>query len=132
MTVKDYISDKDRFAKHLGIQLSEVSTGKAKAQMQIKEEHLNSVNIIHGGAVFTLADLTFAAASNSHGTVAVAINASISFMKSAEKGDVLYAEAFEVSINHKLASYTVQIKNSADELIASFQGMVYRKKESLI
>jgi len=129
MDIKEFLKN-DRFAAFLGIELLEAVDGMAKAKLEIKEEHLNTISIAHGGAIFSLADYTFAAASNSHGNIAVAINASISFIKAAGKG-TLIAEAFEVSRNHKLATYNINITNSAKELIASFQGMVYRKRDSI-
>jgi len=124
------IMRKDRFAAMLGIELLEASDGKAKAKLEIKDEHLNAIDIAQGGAIFSLADLAFAAASNSHGNIAVAINANISFVKAAGKG-ILFAEAVETSLNNRIATYTINITNSQGELIACFQGMVYRKKEAI-
>jgi acyl-CoA thioesterase len=121
---------KDRFARYNGIELLEAADGHAKTRMAVTEDHLNGLGIVHGGAIFTLADFTFAAASNSRGNIAVAINANISFMKSAT-GGVLYAEAREISINPKLGTYTIDVTNESGELLAIFQGMVYRKKERL-
>ena len=120
----------DRFAQHSGIELLEIAPGRAKARMTITDAHLNGVNVVHGGAIFTLADLAFAAASNSHGTVAVAINVSITFMKAGTTG-TLWAEARELSRNFKLGSYTVEVKDDAGELVALFQGLVYRKSEKI-
>jgi acyl-CoA thioesterase len=120
----------DRFAQHSGIELLEIGEGRAKARMAINDSHLNGVNLVHGGAIFTLADLVFAAASNSHGTVAVAINASIWFVKAARQG-TLFAEAKEVSRNPKLATYSIQVTDDSGELVASFEGMVYRKKDQI-
>ena len=120
----------DRFAEHNGIELLEVSKGRAKAKMQIKSQHLNGVGIVHGGAIFTLADSVFAVASNSHGTVALAINVSISYLKAARSG-TLFADAEEVSLNPKLATYSVRVTNENDDLIALFQGTVYRKKDKI-
>jgi acyl-CoA thioesterase len=99
--------------------------------MPVKEEHLNGLDIVHGGATFTLADLAFAVASNSHGKVAVAINANVSYMAAAKKGATLYAEAREKSRNHKLATYEVEVSDDNGELVAVFNGMVYRKKSDL-
>jgi len=62
--------------------------------------------------------------------VAVAINANISYMKAVSSGE-LYAEAREISINHKIGAYTIDVTNEAGELLAVFQGMVYRKKEKV-
>ena len=119
---------KDRFAAHCGIELLEVSTGRARAKLVLQPHHLNGLGSTQGGAIFTLADFTFAAASNSHGPVAVAINVSISFLKATQTG-VLWAEARELSKNFKLGTYTVEVKDDLGELVAIFQGMVYRKSE---
>ncbi len=94
--IKEYFSQKDAFARKCGIELLEVGTGSAKARVKLTSEHHNGVGIAHGGIIFTLADYVFAAASNSHGTVAVAINANISYLKAAKDGS-LYAQGREVS-----------------------------------
>jgi acyl-CoA thioesterase len=128
--VKNFFKN-DRFADHVGIELLEVSKGRAKAKMQIKEHHLNGVNIAHGGAIFSLADLAFAVASNSHKTVALSINVSISYLKASAAGDTLFAEANEVSLNPKLATYEVRVTDEANDIIAIFLGTVYRKKDKI-
>jgi acyl-CoA thioesterase len=122
--------ENDRFAKHLGIEMLEYTGGKAKARMAIKDHHLNSAGMLHGGAIFSLADAVFSAASNSHGTLAVAINVSISFFKAVKSG-ILTATAEEASFNPRLATYLITVNDEAGNKIALFQGTVYRKKESL-
>lgn len=121
---------KDKFAEYNGIKLLEAADGHARSSMSITPQHLNGLGIVHGGALFSLADFTFAAASNSRGNIAVAINANISYMKSVSSG-TLYADAREISVNHKLGTYTIDITDEAGELLAVFQGMVYRKKEKV-
>ena len=98
--------------------------------MDISDEHLNGIGTVHGGALFTLADFTFAVAANSHGRVTVAINANISYMKAVSRGK-LTAEAREISLNPKLATYTIDIIDEDGELIAIFQGLAYRKRENI-
>ena len=120
----------DQFARSCGIELLTVSPGHATARMVLTPRHLNAVGTVQGGAIFTLADFVFAAASNSHGTVAVAINVNSTFMKAAQTG-TLWAEAKEVSKNFKLGSYTVEVKDDQGELVAIFQGLAYRKKDKL-
>ena len=127
--VKKFL-DADRFAKHLGIEMLEFSQGRAKARMTLRDHHLNSAGAVHGGAIFSLADAVFSVASNSHGTLAMAINVSISFFKAAKSG-TLYAEGREVSINPKLATYLIDVKDETGIAIALFQGTVYRKKDQL-
>lgn len=127
MDFKKFFQETDLFAKHCGMELLEVEPGYAKGRMKIEGFLLNGVQIVHGGAIFTLADFVFAAASNARGTVAVAINGNIQFIKAVSEG-YLYAEAKENALNPKLGNYTVNITNEKNEIIAIFQGMVYRKK----
>ncbi len=121
---------KDQFAADAGIELLAVQAGYARARMAVEPRHWNGLGTVQGGAIFTLADFAFAAAANSYGQVAVAINVSITFIKAAKAG-TLWAEAREVSKNFKLGSYTVEIKDEQGELIALFQGLAYRKQEKL-
>ncbi len=121
---------KDRFAEFVGIELIEAAPGFARAKMNIGEHHLNGLDRVHGSAIFTLADLVFAVASNAHGNASVAVNVSISFMK-ASTGGVLYAEAAEISRNPKLGSYTIRVTDEEGDLVALFQGMAYIKKDKL-
>ena len=120
----------DRFAAHAGIELLSVAPGQAKVKMVLQPIHCNGLNTVHGGAIFTLADFAFAAASNSYGTVAVALNVSITFMKAATTG-TLWAEAREVSRNFKVGTYLVEVKDDQGDLVAQFQGLAYRKKDKL-
>jgi acyl-CoA thioesterase len=129
--IKRFFSAEDLFARHTGIELLEVGQGWAKASMKIEPFHFNGAKTVHGGAIFTLADFAFAVASNSHGTLAMGINTSVSFVKAATKG-TLYAEAREQARNLRLASYSVQITDDVNDVVAIFQGMVYRKKEPII
>ena len=122
--------EKDRFAAFVGIKLVEVKPGYAKANMEITDKHLNAVNIVQGGVIFTLADFAFEAASNSYGQVSLGINANISYFQP-PKGKILIAEAKEISASKKIASYNVDIFNEDKEIIARFTGMVYRKKDKL-
>lgn len=129
--IKQFFSAEDRFARHAGIELHDVGPGWAKASMKIEPFHMNGAGTVHGGAIFTLADFAFAVAANSHGTLAMGINTSASFLKAAATG-TLHAEASEQARNPRLASYTVRITDDAADLVAIFQGMVYRKNVSIV
>jgi uncharacterized domain 1 len=116
----------DRFAVHAGIELLEVSPGWAMAKLEINESHLNAGNVIQGGALFTLADLTFAAAVNAYGNLAVSVESSIRYFKGVSEG-TLFAVAEPVHLHKKLATFEVKITNRKEELIALFTATAYRK-----
>ena len=120
----------DRYAELSNIELLTAGPGRATAKMTLHPHHLNALGTVQGGAIFTLADFTFAVACNSHGTMAVALDVSIVFMKAATTG-TLRAEGKEISKNFKVGLYLVEVKDDAGDLVAQFQGMAYRKKDKL-
>ena len=118
--------EKDRFASFLGIHPVECSKGRAKVLLDIIEDHLNGAGVVHGGAIFSIADFAFALASNSKGSKALSIDASISFFKGVNKGRI-FAEAYEISSSNRLASYRIDVTHEDGSLLAAFQGTVYKK-----
>jgi acyl-CoA thioesterase len=126
MDATDEFFEKDAWAREAGIELLDVSPGRATVRMAIDEHHRNSHGTVHGGAIFTLADTAFALASNSRGVPAAAINAHISYVTAASRGTLL-ARAEEFSLNPKIATYTVTVTDDEGAKVAIFQGMVYRK-----
>ena len=120
--------ENDRFAAASGMTLVELRPGFAKTRLAIEDRHLNNVGLVHGGAIFTLADFAFGAAAKTGGKVAVGVNTSLSFLKATRSG-TLYAEATEISRSRKLSVCTVRVTNDAGELVALFQGTAYIKDE---
>ena len=126
----DFFRQNDHFARHCGIELIDAEPGKSRAKMKIQPFHLNGAKTVHGGAIFSLADFTFAVAANSQGQLSLAICTNMSFIKASYSG-TLYAEAKELSTNHRLGTYEVSITDEQDRLIAKFHSTAYRKNEAL-
>lgn len=117
---------KDQFANENGMRLAEVRPGYGRAEMTVAPRHLNALGILQGGALFTLADLAFAAASNSHGVLAVSCQADITCFKAVAFGR-LTAEAEEISRTHKLSTCLVRVTQEDGALVALFKGVAYIK-----
>jgi acyl-CoA thioesterase len=116
----------DRYAVHSGIELTEVRPGYAKAEMKIKDYHLNAGNVVQGGAIFTLADFAFAAAANAYGNLTLSIQTSIYFHKGVGCG-TLYAVAQAVKIGQNIGNFEVRVSHDSGALIATFTAVAYRK-----
>lgn len=119
--------ERDRYAALTGVEIVEAGTGYCKARLVIEGKHMNAANVVQRGAIFTLADLAFAVASNSRGPLALAINVNISYLKAASSG-TLHAVATEVKEPGRLGAYDVLVTDDKGEIVARFNGMVYRKK----
>lgn len=118
---------KDRFAVLAGAELMEIREGYAKARMKVTEHHLNGGDVCQGGALFTLADLAFAAAVNSHLTLTFSTSSQITFIRPVASGYV-YAEAVEI-VNHKRMPFAeVRITDEEGQLVAVFSSSGYRKQ----
>ncbi len=92
---------KDLFANYLGATIEIIEPGYSCVSITVTEEMANFHGTTHGGLIFSLGDIAFAAASNSHGQTAVAMNVSISFLKASKPGDQLIAVAKEQHVGGK-------------------------------
>lgn len=87
---------------------------------------LNGAGLTHGSAVFALADIVFAAASNSHGSLALALNVSISFLKATSECSLLTAVAHEENLTRKTGLYRLEVREENGDLVALADGVAYR------
>jgi len=99
--------------------------------MVLTPEMDNIFGMAHGGAIFSLIDEAFQTASNSHGTVSVALQVSISYLKPPATGSTLFAEAKEVSRSRSVSHYEISVRDEKNNLIATSLAMAYRKKDPL-
>ncbi len=127
--INDHIQ-RDPFARFLGASVEILKPGHSRVTLTVTGDMLNFHGSTHGGVVFALGDMAFAAASNSHGQTAVALNVAINFLKATTAGDRLVAEAVEQSATGPVALYDITIRNDrTGALVAKSQDLVYRKKE---
>lgn len=122
----------DPLCKFLGINLVELRPGYARLSMDVTPSMLNFHGVAHGGAVFALADAAFAAASNSHGRAAVALNVSITYLAPTSAGTRLWCTATEEKRGKRTALYRLAVEDDRGELVALAQGVVYRRNEFLL
>ena len=127
--IVEQMLEKDFFSKWLGIEVVEVREGKCILQMKVRKEMLNGFGIAHGGITYSLADSCLAFAANAYGNHAVSIETSIAHLHAVKEGDVLIAEAKEVSKTSKIGHFIVEINDITNKKIAFFKGTVYIKKE---
>ena len=124
-TPKEFFQ-KDRFAALAGCELLEIESGYAKARMLLTSDHMNGGGVCQGGALFTLADLAFAAAVNSHLVLTVSTSSNITYVRSVSQGYV-YAEARELVDHKRMPFAEVRLTDEEGRLVAIFTSSGYRK-----
>lgn len=123
--------EKEPLGKKFGIKLIDVQEGYARVEMRFTQDLENMFGMAHGGVIFSLIDSAFEIASNSHGTMAVALNMNINYLASPERGALLTAQAREISRTKKTAVYNIEVRDEQNKLIASCQSIVYRLEKPL-
>lgn len=106
----------------LGIQVEEVTAGRAVLRMRLTGAMANGHGTGHGGVLFLLADAAFAHASNSYGPVAVAQTAQITYLRPAAIGVTVRAEAVERARQGRFGVYDVSVRQAGGGLLAEFRG----------
>jgi acyl-CoA thioesterase len=116
----------DALSRWLGLEVEEIAPRRCVCRMTVRDEMVNGFGVAHGGVVFSFADSAFAFACNTHGTITVAVDNSITFPRAIHPGDVLRAVAEEEAASNRLGYYNVEVRNQRDEIVALFRGTAYR------
>lgn len=122
----------DPFCRFLGIRLEELRPGYARLSLEVTPAMLNFHGVAHGGIIFALADAAFAAASNSHGRAAVALNVNITYLAPVAPGQRLQCTATEEKRGRRVALYRLAVEGGEGELVALAEGVVYRQNAFLL
>ncbi|MBA3524771.1 MAG: hotdog fold thioesterase [Geodermatophilaceae bacterium] len=118
----------DPFAHGLGVSLTDVRPGYARATLTVQPRHTNALGALHGGVVIALADVVHAAASNSHGTIAIAVEVHSELLATAPVGAELVCEGTELSRTRRTAVYRLEV-HAGEVHVATCLGRVVRRDE---
>ena len=126
--VRDGMFARDRAAQSLAMRITHIAPGEATIEMAVRDDMLNGFDTCHGGFITTLGDTAFAYACNTRNELTVASGLSVDFVAPGRPGDVLVAEAKELSQAGRTGVYDVTIRNRQGQLIALFRGKSYSMK----
>lgn len=119
------------YAEKLALRVTELESGRAVVEMPCSAAMDNIFGMTHGGAIFSLMDEAFQLACNSHGTIAVALNVSVTYFSPPEKGTILRAEAVEQHRSRRTGSYLITVTDNRGGEIAVCQALAYRTGKPL-
>jgi acyl-CoA thioesterase len=115
----------DRYSAWLGIEPLVIAPGRSVLRMTVRDDMVNGFGIAHGGITFSLADSALAFATNTGGTVSLALDCSISYPAAARVGDVLTATAEVQSRSSRIAFCDVTVRKADGSVVGHFRGTVY-------
>lgn len=110
--------EKDRFATENGMVIDSVGDMTAVCSMKIDKRHMNAVGNVMGGVYFTLADFTFAVATNHDKPGIVSLSSTITFNAIA-KGEKIICEAKKIKLGRTTCVYEMMLTDENDNLLAT-------------
>ncbi len=124
LKIAEKMMAEDKQSQFLGIEIVAAEVDYSVCKMTITEQHLNGHGSCHGGAIFSLADTTFAHVCNARNDVAVAHMCTIAYWRPGLANDTLFAVARENGVYGRSGSYSINVHHGSidGEVIAEFTG----------
>jgi acyl-CoA thioesterase len=116
----------DPWARTLGIEFLDVRRGACRLRLRLAAHMVNFQGFPHGGVIFTLADVAFGAACNSHGEPAVALSVTIDYLAAVTPDVTLVAEAREVKQGRRAGFYEVSVATEDGRAVAAAHCIAHR------
>jgi len=121
----------DKYASRLGVEFVLVEEGHCVTRMPLTEDHVNFLGLVHGGAIFSLADIAFGAAANSWGTRSMAIHITIDYLSAPGDTPYLEAEVRKTGKAGRTCYYGMEVRNASGEVVAVLSGWAYQTNRPL-
>lgn len=123
-------NQKNNFSRLLGIKITQISEGFAQAEAEVTPDLLNPIGSLHGGLLYTIADIAGGGAASSHGDYVTTIEGSIHYLRAGLRTEKITATATELKRGKKILVYSLSIKDQDGAELATgiFSFMVLGKR----
>ena len=108
------------FANSIGIHVTTVRDGYAEGEVEIMPKHGNTIQSLHGGVAYTLADTVTGCASRSRGQTCTTIEGKLNHIRAATSKDKkLIAKGDVLHFGQKTIVSSVEITNDQGQMLAA-------------
>lgn len=115
--VREFFAN-DRFATENDMVIDSIGDNTATCSMVIGKKHMNAVGAVMGGVYYTLADFTFAVATNHEESGVVSLSSTINY-HSAARGEKLICVAKCIKNGKTTCCYEMDITDENNRLLAT-------------
>ena len=105
------------FARSIGLGLTFLEEGHAVTEMDITENQLNPIGSVHGGCLYTAADVAAGGAAISFGDVVTTVDSSFRYLRPGLNTTRIKADAVAVKHGKRLTVIQVNVFNQDDTLL---------------
>ena len=130
--IRAYRNRENKNAGYLSIETVEIGDGYARSVLEIKPEFCNNIGSLHGGAIFSLADISTGAAASSGNSRMTTLNCSMNYLKPVMNVKKLISDAKRIKKGKTVEVYEADVKDINGNLFATGTFTYYNLHKTLI
>lgn len=109
--------EENTYAKTVGLEMLELREGYAEGRIPVKEESKNPLGTMHGGCLYSLADIVSGTAATLRGNYVTTVSGEFSYLRPAVDTEYVTAKAREIRFGKNLAVYRVDLVDDAGTVL---------------
>ncbi len=109
----------NEYVRHLGVELLELREGYAYGRMPYKKELANPYGFLHGGSLYSLADIVAGNGACMDGRYVTTVSGTMNYLEPAVNTEYVYCEARKLRSGRNLAVFEVRLRDDAGTLLDS-------------
>lgn len=117
--VIEKMAAENEYMRFLGIEFLVLEEGRALGRIPYKKELVNPYGALHGGSLYSLADIVAGSAACMCGSYVTTVSGNMNFMSPAGNTEYVYCEALRLRVGKHLAVFEVKIRDEKDRLLDS-------------
>jgi acyl-CoA thioesterase len=110
---------RNSFANYVGIRITACRQGYAVGEVDLRQEILNPLGIVHGGCLYTLADTTAGMAAATYGYACLTLSSDFHFLSPGSQTAKVIAEATLVHRGKTVLVFSVKITSDGGRELAA-------------
>ena len=107
------------FAKVNGIKIAYCEEGHSIVDMTVTEDSMNLINSVHGGCLYTMADVAAGSAASSYGPICTTVNSSFSYLRPAIDSKKIVAEGTVVKRGRRVLVINVEVRDEKGTVLCT-------------
>lgn len=115
--LKDWFNELNVFAKEIGLEIIHIEEGYAKAKLEIAPMHMNPYQTLHGGVLYTMADVAGGSAALSHNRPVFTVDSQFHFLNAGRNVTCLYGEGKTVKAGKQLIVVEIDVTDQDGTLL---------------
>lgn len=116
--LQNNLNHRNDFAGMLGAKVTELTQGYCCVDLAITESYKNPIGSVHGGCLYTIADIAGGVAAKSYGDMVTTVEGSLHFLRPGLDTTHLTATTREVKRGRTILVYDVSVFDQKNVLLA--------------